>query len=407
MIGISATHRGRTRAQAWARAWAGWVVASLAFASAPAWAQGEKGDEPVAEESTPAPGERGQDSAGLDLLDGDIVPMAEGQAGTDASPGKGTSPSGQAAAGPDQAVSADQQRAARAVFLEANQLARDRFFATAATKYRQAIALWGHPAFHYNLALAQLHLDQTIEAYQSLQRALAQGSEALGDKYEPARQQLAILESQLGRIDVRCDEPGARVMLDGKTLFTGPGQHQAVVLPGAHQIVATKRGLAPVVEQVVLAPGEGDRFDLAFQYPEVTVSVRRWAAWKSWSVVGAGAALALSAMYLDRRSSQAFDDYDQAFRDRFLDTCDPLEGCSAVEVSDQDEQRRQQAESEQRIAVGLYIAGGAVLAAGAVLAYLNRERLVSREVRPESAGSSAMVPMISADAVGVSAAFRF
>lgn len=389
MDGTMIGHRGRraqgSRRMGGARA-AGWLAMSAVFLMATAMARADE---------APARNDHGAASeleAGTNALE----PLDDDSASTTADHGNSNAPW-------DQSVSVDQQHEARAVFLEANKLARDRFFATAVTRYKQAITMWPHPAFHYNLALAQLELDQVIEARGSLARALQHGPEALGDKHDPARRHLALLDSQLGRIEVSCDEPGAQVMLDGQPLFTGAGRHQSVVRPGAHQLVATKPGLAPVVEQIVLAPGERGRFDLVFQYPEVTVTERRWAAWKSWSVVGVGAVLTLGGAYLDRRSTQAFDDYDRAIQD----LCRPMQGCTDADIPPAIEGDRRRAQSEQRMAVAGYIAGGTVLAAGAVLVYLGRERQVRRLERPESSSLGALIPIISTDIAGMSAELRF
>lgn len=366
----------------------GWLaMGTLCFIMpAVAWAQAD--DETARAGRDDASG-RTMDLAALELLGDESASSTEG--------------SDEASAPSSQGVSTDRQYEARAVFLEANQLARDRFFATAAARYKQAIAIWPHPAFRYNLALAQLELDQIIEARGSLERALQEDAEALGDKQEPARRQLAILDSQLGRIEVSCDEPGAQVMLDGQPLFTGAGRHESVVRPGVHQLVATKPGLAPVVQQVVLAPGERGRFGLAFQYPEVTVTERRWAAWKSWSVVGAGAVLTLGSTYLDWHSTRAFDEYDGEIKDR----CRPMQGCTDEDLDPALEDARQRAQSEQHMAMAGYITGGAVLATGAVLVYLNRARQVRRQARPESSSLGALTPIISAEVAGVRAVFRF
>lgn len=320
----------------------------------------------------------------------------------------------------NEGVEIARRRAAREVFLEANGLARKRFFATAAAKYKQAIELWPHPAFVYNLALAQLQLDQLIEAHGNLKIALKHGPGPLGDRYDQAQQQLALIETELGRIEVSCTEPGARVMLDGKLLFTGPGEYRGVVRPGAHQLVATRRGLAPVVEQVVISPGEQGGAALAFEYPEVEVVVakRRWPAWRAYAVAGAGAALVLAGGALDWHSTGMFDDYDRDYARAFRKACPT--GCTKGEalpeitglgaLSD----RRTRAESEQRWAVISYAVGGAALATGVALAYIGRERTIRQRVRvaPEAeAGATAtmgaIMPLVSPEAIGVSAGFRF
>jgi hypothetical protein len=318
-----------------------------------------------------------------------------------------------------QGVDVDRRRAARAVFLEGNELARKRFFATAAAKYRQAMELWPHPAFSYNLALAQLQLDQPIEAHASLARAVEHGPAPLGDRYDLARQQIARIASDLGAIEVTCAEPGARVMLDGKLVFTGPGMYRGVVRPGAHQLVAIRRGLAPVVEQLVVSPGEHGGVALVFEYPdtEVAVPARRWAAWKSYAVVGAGTALVLAGGVLDWHSTRMFEEHDRDFRAAFpagyrADTSTEAERLAHTELDD----LLGQAQRDQRRAVIGYVAGGTMLATGAVIAYLGRERTSRKRVRvapsedaeaAPSTATSRVAPLIAPGVIGVSAGFHF
>src|SRR5690606_17313490 len=120
-------------------------------------------------------------------------------------------------------VSMAQRQEARALFREGNRLLQVPLFAQAAEEYLAAIALWPHPAFHYHLAIAQLNLVQSIEAYESLGQAMQYGRDALGEReHRQAQEYLRRLEKQLGRVVVICDEPGAEVTLDGRHLLTGP-----------------------------------------------------------------------------------------------------------------------------------------------------------------------------------------
>lgn len=318
--------------------------------------------------------------------DSEETTLAAPLAGDEIVPGQGDDDATDAARDGDapwnRGVDIDKQRAGRAAFLQGNKLARRRFFASATAKYRQALALWPHPAFAYNLALAQLHLDQPIDAYASFERAVKYGPEPLGDRYEHAEQQLARLESELSVLEVHCAEPGARVMLDGKLLFTAPGEQRSLVRPGAHQVIAMHRTLSPRMETVLLAPGEREDLGLSFEYPEVEVAVhtRRWAAWKSHAVVASGAALLLGGLTLDWHSSRLFDAHDRDFAAQ----CEL--GCKDPEVLAKFESRQQRADREQRLAVIGYAAGGAVLVTGAVLTYLGREqvRYERRRVAPQT-----------------------
>lgn len=301
-----------------------------------------------------------------------------------------------------------QRQTAREIFLSANDLARKRFFASAAAQYRQAIEIWPHPAFAYNLALSQLQLDQPIEAHANLERAIEHGPEPLDGRYIQARQQLALIESELSRLEVSCTEPGAQVMLDGKLLFKGPGRHRAIVRPGAHQLVATRHGLTPIVQQIVVAPGEKGGFALTFEYPEVAVSTRPWPTWRSQAVIGASAALLLAGGVLDWHSSRMFDEYDQMVRD----WCP--RGCTDAMLPPGLDDLESRASREQRLAVITYAVSGAVLGTGLVLTYLGRERMTRRRMRPPlergpeaSSVSGALAPFVTPDSIGVSAALRF
>jgi hypothetical protein len=51
-------------------------------------------------------------------------------------------------------ISMETRARARDIFTEGNRLMAIPLFAPAAKKFKEALALWPHPAFHYNLAIA-------------------------------------------------------------------------------------------------------------------------------------------------------------------------------------------------------------------------------------------------------------
>lgn len=304
---------------------------------------------------------------------------------------------------------ADQERARR-IFAEANRSMKDGLFAQAAAGYRETLAIWDHAGAHYNLGLALISLDQPIEAYESFGRALRHGPVPLQgkDKYEQAQRYREMLEKQLSRIEIACDEAGAEVTLDGEHVFTGPGKYEAMVRPGGHQLVATKRGRIPATEQAVLGPGEHGRYALILALPASVDAERRWATWKPWAVVGASALVLAGAGWLDYDSSRDFDRFDREF--------DALcaAGCPDDELPGALRDRLRRTELEQRLGQVAYAVGGAALITGTVLVYMNRERLVrrggtEREVREREARAvePALVPMLGPDLAGVQAELRF
>lgn len=287
-------------------------------------------------------------------------------------------------------------------FLHGNVLIKEGLFARAAVHYRDALALWDHPIFHYNLAIAQINLDQPIGAYQSFQRALRYGGRAIGqDRSEQARSFRTLLRNQLARVEVTCDEPGAQVTLDGKPLFVGPGRRKLMALPGGHQLMADKIGRMPDTRQIVLAPGQRARFSLAPQLPEQLVTERRWPAWRPWAVTGVGLAAVAAGAVFDSRAAAAFDRFNGEAERR----CTRTSGCDAAAITAPLRAQRGQAERMQTTARAIYLAGGTVLAGGAVLVYLNRERPVRRG--GEGTARISVVPVLGPDAAGMSAHTRF
>jgi hypothetical protein len=284
------------------------------------------------------------------------------------------------------------QYRAREVFDQANRLMKDGLFAQAAAAYKETLALWDHAGAYYNLGLAQISLDQPIEAYESFGNALRFGPVPLQgqEKHEQAQRYREMLEKQLARIEIVCEEEGAAVTLNGQHVFTGPGRYEGMVRPGGHQIVASKAARIPATEQAVLSPGEQRRYDLVLAVPESMETERRWAVWKPWVVVGAGAILMGGAAYFDNYSSQNFDRFDSEF--------DTLcrNGCTEAEVPQALQDSLARAELEQRVAQVSYAIGGATLITGVALVYLNRERLVRRggSVDREHAARAASVPVL-------------
>ena len=283
------------------------------------------------------------------------------------------------------------QEQAREVFARANASMKDGLFAQAAAGYRDVLAIWDHAGAYYNLGLALISLDQPIEAYESFGKAMRHGAVPLQgqEKYEQAQRYREMLEKQLARIEVVCDEQGAEVTLNGQHVFTGPGRHEGMVRPGGHQIVATKAGRIPATEQAVLSPGELGRYELTLALPASVSTERRWTAWKPWVVVGAGAIVMMGAGYIDYDTSRSFDSFDIEF-DMLCGT-----GCPDDEVPQALRDRLRRTERAQRVGQISYAIGGAALVTGVVLVYMNREQVVRRggQAGRERAGRAASRPV--------------
>lgn len=263
-------------------------------------------------------------------------------------------------------VSQERQAAAAALFREGNGYYERAVFSKAAELYRRALEQWEHPAIHYNLALALMDTGLKLELREHLEAAMRYGVAPLDQKMlEHARNLRVFVEKQLVRVEVSCEVPGASVTMDGRPLFTAPGHYEGWALPGSHVFVAARDGYPPNERVRNLGEGETLRLNIASLYDdrELTRYRRIWAPWKSWAVVGAGAALAAGGGWLHLKGRDDIRSFDA-----WAAECEPSDCAPSPELID----LRNRGSQFQKVAMGTYAAGGALLLTGAVLAYINR-----------------------------------
>jgi len=313
-------------------------------------------------------------------------------------------------------VGESDEKAAELAFREGNDRLNDGLFVKAVESYRKALLRWDHPAIHYNLALALINLDQPIEVYEHMTKALQYGADPLEkDKYDHGKEYLRLVEGQLADIEVSCDKVGAKVSVDGKQVFVAPGKFASKVRVGKHTFFADKEGYNARVETPFVGAGEAFRINLkVYTTPELTRYTRKWdRAWVPYTVIGAGALLTLGGALFQLSAQSSYDEYN-----RLIDGCNmPDKGCpidpskpgfnkAAIEARDSGDTKRLMGY------IG-YGVGGAAIATGIVLAYVNRSR--PYQITPEQLegqrasepASIAIVPVVSPEAVGATVQGHF
>jgi hypothetical protein len=297
-------------------------------------------------------------------------------------------------------VPESKQTIALRFYTDGNQEFAESRFAQAITKYKEAIQHWDHPAIRYNLAMSLVELDQLVEARDHLVRSIAHGPAALpAEKHQEALRYRKLLDAQLGHLKITCPEPGSEVTLDGKLLFTGPGVAELFLLPGNHQLVATKPGFLTASRSLNLVAGKLATYDIAptIEAKPVTRMVRRWERWKPWAVLGSGAGIAALGAATYVLASQQYGTYD----DVVLENC--RRGCTADMLMMLPEVARQQrwADRVQMVAFSLFSVGGVGIIAGLAGLAMNQPR-IQLEAR-------AALPMVTVTPGGlqVSASWRF
>ena len=276
-----------------------------------------------------------------------------------------------------QGVSPERQKQALAKFREGNQQLNDGLFARASDTYRKALESWPHPAIHYNLALAQMNLDQPIEAHENFQKAIVFGDAPLQkDKLEHAKEYMLLLEKQLATVEVSCDKVGAKVSVDGKEVFVGPGRHKARVRVGRHTFVADKKGYSTRINAPFIGPGENFRIELKlYTSEELTRYNRRFkATWMPYTVLGTGVALGLTGVVLELSANASYNNYDKQ-----VAACNM--GNMGCPTTTELQSIRESGDTKKTLGYVAYGVAGGAIAVGTLLTILNRPK--AYQIRPE------------------------
>jgi hypothetical protein len=299
----------------------------------------------------------------------------------------------------EEGVSRADQTRARALFDEGNALLIQGNVIQALVRYERAVAIWDHPAIRFNMAIVLIKLDRPIEAYQSIERALRHGPDALEpSEYAQAQNYKFLLEGQVARLMVTCDEPGARVTLDGKHLFTGPGEVTTLVLDGEHQVVAGKPGRLTQTYSPRVMPRILNRVDLGRLMEETPVVRRRWPRLQPWALVGLGTANTLVGIPLQMRAQANLEQYAQAIDAQ----CGETGSCRRSELPRYLLAMESRGKLQNRAALALLTTGGVLLATGITLVILNQPRPM-KDARP----SLTIAPRMDGEGIGISAAGSF
>lgn len=272
-------------------------------------------------------------------------------------------------------VAPAEQEAALALYRAGNAEFEESRYAQALAKYREAVKHWDHPAIRFNMAVSLVNLDQPLEAYEDLEAAMKFGEAPLGaDGYAQAVTYKKLLDGQLTHLRVTCDVPDAEVTLDGKSLLHGTGEATRLLLPGEHQVVASKQGFETETSTLVLVPGKELVHPVKLVRLEARTHLeRRWSSSTPWIVLGSGAGLALAGGVLEIMARGEYQTYDQLLIAQCGRGCGPN---AMVALDPSTTSHKSTGHAENIAGVSLLVVGGAVAVTGLVGVYLNQPRTV-------------------------------
>lgn len=285
-------------------------------------------------------------------------------------------------------VPQDQQDKASALYEEGNQLFGQQAHAPALEKYKAALALWDHPLIRFNLAVTEIRLERILEAADDLDSALRYGDKPFKPElYQQALDYQALVKNQVGFIEASCDQPGARLLLDGKPWFDCVGTKKQRVLAGEHAITGEKKDFLTQSEKVVVSGGETESRKIKLVPLDSAVVLRYpHRRWVSWTMTGVGVAVGLGGLGTWFAGKNQMDQFEADFSVQCQNGCEPgLTDPSHRSLAAQ----RDSAELKDKVGVGMMAVGGAVAVTGIVLTILNRpERVLPNvEVQPKSGGA--------------------
>lgn len=283
-------------------------------------------------------------------------------------------------------VSGAAQERANALFADGNQLFTQLAHAPALEKYRSAIAIWDHPMIRFNMAVTLIRLDRILEAAAELEKALAFGNQPFSPElYQQALDYQNLVRKQLAHIEVRCDLPDTKILLDGKPWFVAPGTKTIRVTGGEHVLVAERKDYLTVSRQLVVAGGTtaSETIDLVPIEKAIIVEYPS-PRWMPWTVTGVGAGLALGGLGLWLKGKSDLDDFERDFMRECPFGCELDMHRSLANAQDS-------ALFKGTAGVTLMITGGAATVTGLLWSLVNTpsRRLPKVEVAPTRGGAGA------------------
>ena len=208
---------------------------------------------------------------------------------------------------------------ARALFTEANAEFEDRKLAEAVEIYQKAYALWPHPRILFNMGVTLAMMSRPLEAANMFKMVLEYGPDPVEmHRYKEAQEKYLELMGTLSVLNVKCDQEGPKVYIDGALMAVCPFQKSITLTGGRHLVTANLDGFIPLSEDIFLPPGvvaeksiQLTRFEQGIRYK----TVERYG--KKWPIITAVAAAALlgGGSYMIYSGREQIDDLQQEIDD--------------------------------------------------------------------------------------------
>ena len=292
-------------------------------------------------------------------------------------------------------VPADAQATALELYRQGNEMFEQARYLEAYQKYEVALRSWDHPSIRYNAAVCLINLGRPDEAYENLTAAMRFDGEPLSAELQrQAKTYEALLAGQLAELEVQCNEPQARVSLDGRELLDCPGSQAKKLKPGRHQVVGEKPGYETDSRAIDLHAGKKTTLVLELRIAGTKGHLdRRWPQWVPWTVLAIGGAAGLAAIPLSLKASSDYEHWDDTFRGFCPEGCNPETDLQPAQTATLDEASvtRRRSAALAYTAMGVAAVG---IGVGFTMVLLDQPRLVGATVKPEIGADHASLSLI-------------
>jgi len=200
--------------------------------------------------------------------------------------------------GPVGPAAADETRdSARAHYARGLELAGQQGYEAALQEFNEAYAQSPQFAVLYNIGLAEVALDHTMEAIETFSQYLqeGQGSVPLARRQQ-VRGLIALLQARLAELSITTDRPNARVTIDGRELGPTPLAKPVRLGPGTHRIAVASEGAPTVIRIVTLTEAEHQTLELQLPAPSAKAAAEAARAAVAEAVAAAAAATRAAAV---------------------------------------------------------------------------------------------------------------
>jgi hypothetical protein len=155
---------------------------------------------------------------------------------------------------------------------QADQAFDGRRYADALERYRAAFARGRDPRLHYNIAQALTALERYPEALVAYQAFLAEAPP--GTLTEGQQKKLFDLvdevKAKIARVEIKCDVPGARVLIRDKAVGVTPFDAPIALDAGAAKVEIIAEGFKPFVAEIALTGGTTQSVDARLERVDFT-----------------------------------------------------------------------------------------------------------------------------------------